>query len=91
MNIKVQFIEKNIFPVHFDDGSECLDIDFGEVFEPDAYKGPYTVDPSAYCEIILPTKGKSMSDNVVVNKIYSAAVSNPSGGNTFYIASSLDE
>lgn len=69
-----------------------FDVDFGS-FNPiiyDDYIGPYSVDPSAHNDIILLTKNKSMHDNVTVQKIYSAEVSNPSGGNTFYIASSVD-
>lgn len=50
------------------------------------YDGPYVVDPSAHGEIVLHTDGKAMANNVTVNKIYYAEVSNPADGMTAYIA-----
>lgn len=50
------------------------------------YDGPYVVDPSAHGEIVLETNGKAMADNVTVNKIYYAEVSNLADGVTAYIA-----
>ena len=50
------------------------------------YDGPYTVDPSANSSIVLETDGCLMGNNVVVNKIYYAEVSNMANGLTAYIA-----
>ena len=50
------------------------------------YDGPYVVDPSAHGEIVLHKDGKAMANNVTVNKIYYAEVSNPADGMTAYIA-----
>lgn len=53
-------------------------------FEP--YQGDYEVDPSAHEAIILPTRNKALLDDVTVNKIYYAEVSNLADGMTAYIA-----
>lgn len=50
------------------------------------YDGPYIVEPSAHNPIILETNGKAMADDVTVNKIYYAEVSNLADGMTAYIA-----
>lgn len=50
------------------------------------YSGPYTVDPSTHGDIVLETAGYAMSDDITVNKIYYAEVSNPADGVTAYIA-----
>lgn len=50
------------------------------------YDGPYVVEPSAHGAIILETSGKAMADDVTVNKIYYAEVSNLADGMTAYIA-----
>ena len=50
------------------------------------YDGPYTVDPSANSSIVLETDGYLMGDNITVNKIYYAEVSNMANGLTAYIA-----
>ena len=50
------------------------------------YDGPYTVDPSAHGDIVLQTSGYVMGDDVTVNKIYYAEVSNLADGMTAYIA-----
>ena len=50
------------------------------------YDGPYVVDPSAHSDIILQTSGYVMGDDVTVNKIYYAEVSNLANGMTAYIA-----
>lgn len=55
----------------------------------DIYDGDYTVDPSAHEDIVLPTKNKAMLDDVTVNKIYYAEVSNPADGVTVYIAEQI--
>lgn len=48
------------------------------------YAGPYEVDPRKV-EQTLETENKSMSGNVVINPIYYAETSNPSGGYTVVI------
>lgn len=50
------------------------------------YDGPYIVDPSAHNEIVLETDGLIMGNDVTVNKIYYAEVSNLADGMTAYIA-----
>lgn len=50
------------------------------------YGGAYNVAPSAHNATVLATKNKAMSNDVTVEQIYAAAVSNPAGGNTYYIA-----
>ena len=52
----------------------------------DPYQGDYEVDPSAHEAIILPTRNKALLDDVTVNKIYYAEVSNLADGMTAYIA-----
>ena len=49
------------------------------------YDGDYTVIPKVY-EQTLETKNKSMTDNVTVEAVPYAEVSNPSGGKTANIA-----
>ena len=53
------------------------------------YEGAYTVDPLAKYATVLPTKGKSMADNITVNKIRQLEVSNTAGGNTLIIGEDL--
>ena len=48
------------------------------------YTGSYTVEPRKVQQI-LPTRNKSMREDLVVNEIYYSEVSNPSGGNTVVI------
>lgn len=50
------------------------------------YDGPYIVDPSANSSIVLETDGYLMGNNITVNKIYYAEVSNLANGLTAYIA-----
>ena len=53
------------------------------------YEGTYTVDPLAKSATVLQTKGKSMADNITVNKIRQLEVSNTAGGNTLIIGEDL--
>ena len=53
------------------------------------YEGAYTVDPLAKSATVLPTKGKSMADNITVNKIRQLEVCNTDGGNTLIIGEDL--
>lgn len=48
------------------------------------YDGDYQVNPK-FAEQVLETKDKLMQENVTVNPIEVARVSNPSGGTTVYI------
>ena len=48
------------------------------------YNGPYTVDPHFSAQV-LSTKEKVLREDITVNPIDVARVSNPSGGNTIYI------
>ena len=50
------------------------------------FDGPYVVEPSAHTGYVLETEGLLMADNVVINKIYYAEVSNLKDGVTAYIA-----
>lgn len=76
-----------------------LAVDGGETFDADldvsiqiapsvVYTGDYIVDPSAHNDIILPTTGYVMADDVTVKKIRTAETRNPSG-TTFFIASEV--
>ena len=53
------------------------------------YEGAYTVDPLAKSATVLPTKGKNMTDDIIVNKIRQLEVSNTAGGNTLIIGEDL--
>lgn len=59
------------------------------IIEPDAYTGEYVVDPD-FTGTVLQTSGKKMLDDVTVNAIEVARVSNPSGGKTVYIGGILN-
>lgn len=50
----------------------------------DPYTGDYVVDPS-FVKSTLPTKNKLLLEDVTINPIEVARVSNPSGGTTVYI------
>lgn len=50
----------------------------------DPYDGPYAVTPR-FAAQVLPTDGKTLRDDVTVDPINVARVSNPAGGNTIYI------
>lgn len=49
------------------------------------YDESYQIISSLNDDIILPTKGKIMSDNIVVNKVPVTEVSNESGGYTLTV------
>ena len=53
------------------------------------YTGNYIVDPD-FATQILGTKEKYMLDNVTVNPIEVARVSNPAGGRTIYIGGEIN-
>lgn len=93
--LNVRFVDSILIgQVGFRDSDGMNAVEFGEYRIVDTYEhysGAYEVEPSAHNEVVLETKNKAMDDNVTVRKIYAAEVSNPAGGNTYYIASSLDE
>ena len=47
-----------------------------------AYSGPYTVIPEAWFEQVLPTAGKRMTQDLVVNEIPYLLAGNEAGGYT---------
>ena len=53
------------------------------------YTGDYIVDPD-FATQMLETKEKYMLDNVTVNPIEVARVSNPAGGRTIYIGGEIN-
>ena len=66
-----------------------LDFDIGEVTVVGTlpwYEGPYSVTPKAFDETVLPTRQKSMRNDVTVEEIPYQEVSNPNG-TTVVIAS----
>ena len=71
----------------FDIGVENLQVITVSDLPP--YEGAYTVDPLAKSATVLPTKGKSMADNITVNKIRQLEVSNTAGGNSLIIGEDL--
>lgn len=60
-----------------------------EVFGGTPYKGTYVVNPN-FAGTTLETEDKILSENVVVNPIEVARVSNPSGGKTVFIGGNFD-
>lgn len=77
--------------IHFEiRGRPALQFDIGAVKvihmgggEP--YRGAYTVAPKTYEETVLPTKAKTMLDNVTIKKIPQYEVSNEAGGITLIL------
>ena len=51
----------------------------------EVYEEDYEIDISMTDDIVLPTKGKVMNDNIVVKKVPVTEVSNESGGYTLTI------
>lgn len=84
MNIKVKFTEN----------TETLRANLGEVqtvteyIGGEVYAGDYAVTPKAEAQT-MPTKGKVMTDDVVIHKIPYYEVSNNSGGTTVYIGNEV--
>lgn len=56
-------------------------VEYGQGGRLPDYEGSYEVTPKLVDQI-LPTKDKSMTNNVVVNEVPVVRVSNPSGGKT---------
>lgn len=55
-----------------------------------AYEGEYEITPRAHDEVVLPTAGKRMTDNVTVREVPYYEVSNESG-KTVYIADTIND
>ena len=53
------------------------------------YEGSYMVDALVKAPVILPTKGKNMTDDITVKKIRQLEVGNTAGGNTLIIGEDL--
>lgn len=78
-------------------GCTCPDEEYILVVEPaqvvgvqgDPYEGSYVVDPK-FESITLETKNKVLSNDVTVNPIEVARVSNPSGGKTVFIGGNFN-
>lgn len=71
-------------------GSARFTASFG-VSQADPYTGTYTVVPLAYEATVLPTRGKTMLDDVTVTEIpYWETHSQIAGGMTAYIAATLE-
>ena len=55
-------------------------------YVPPTYEGPYVVTPD-FTDQVLETAEKMMSDDVIVNEIPVAEVTNPAGGLTLTVGS----
>lgn len=54
------------------------------------YNGEYEVNPLALQNVVLPTRGKKMTDDITINQIPYYEAINPSGGTTVYIATNIE-
>lgn len=57
-----------------------------EIVHADYYEGEYVVTPKMFEGTVLPTKDKTMADDVTVLEVPFYEVTNESGGTTVYIA-----
>lgn len=81
-------ITGNISPINRINGNITYGNGTGESVP--IYDGNYEVTPLAFERTILNTKDKKMENNVVVKEIPYYETSNPSGGNTVYIAGQVE-
>lgn len=91
MRFPVRFNQtNNVLPVAFKSNSQRFVADFGNfqtvAIYPDAevYEGSYTVTPEVTAQT-LPTKNKTMTQDLRVRAIPYYDVGNTSGGSTIYI------
>lgn len=86
MRLKIHFSEGQRFSPQFSDTDQIIKLDFGEHVGGivDYWKGEYVFTPSLDGQEYA-TKGKTMSDNLVIDPIPYAEVSNPRGGYTVNI------
>ena len=57
-----------------------------QLINTDTYNGEYVVKPKMFEGTVLPTKDKTMTDDVTVLEVPYYEVTNQSGGTTVYIA-----
>lgn len=57
-----------------------------EIVHADYYQGDYTVTPKMFEGTVLPTRDKTMADDVTVLEVPFWEVTNETGGTTVYIA-----
>ena len=93
MIVEVIFEEINEeLETEFSEDDMELDADFENLqivnIAGDPYKGDYAVTPKVDQQT-LPTKGKTMAEDVTIHPIPIFKVSNTSGGNTVYIAKEM--
>lgn len=69
-------------------GNVMQGIGKGEVIP--IYEGNYNILPLAFQETILQTKNKKLINNIIIREIPYYETSNPSGGNTVYIAGQVE-
>lgn len=82
--------EKIKMGVEIDEEPIFIDMDTViQIVSGDDYTGEYEVTPIADGDILLPTKDKFLIDDVRVHEIPYYEVSNPSGGETVYIANEV--
>lgn len=76
----------------FEELDQSMDVDFELVHivntAVEKYEGDYAVTPKTEPQV-LPTKGKTMAEDVTILPIPIFTVSNTSGGNTVYIAKEM--
>ena len=75
-----------------EDGHISVDVSsiYGTAGEHEYYRGAYVVEPDWH-EQVLQTKNLLMADDVTVESIYVARVSNAAGGKTVYIGGVIDD
>lgn len=94
MKIEVEFKENNVpFDVDFKEDNTSLGIDFGSIQyvtkgEASPYEGEYIVTPKVQQQT-MPTKDKTLKDDILVKEIPFFNVSNTSGGDTVYIGNEV--
>lgn len=81
-------ITGNISPVRKISGNITYGVGEGDVSP--IYEGDYNILPLAFQETVLPTKDKKLINDIVVKEIPYFETSNPSGGNTVYIAGQIE-
>ena len=91
MRFSVQFNEsQQKFSVQMKDSEKSFNAGFKDIqlvnVTPEAYEGDYSIVPKVDAQVI-PTKRKMMRDDLTVTAIPTYEVHNPTGGTTFYIAS----
>ena len=94
MKIEVEFKQTNTaLNVDFKEDNTSLGIDFGSIQyvtkgEAGTYEGEYIVTPKVKQQT-MPTKDKTLKDDILVKEIPFFKVSNTSGGDTVYIGNEV--